>query len=449
MSRFLILFTILATILITIAPITTIAQDLNFTSSNRDLLGLGNRSLVSSSPQTNFLNSITNQGRGLQINGLANFDIQDMVVADFNADSILDIAAISSDVTPKGQGLITILFGSGDGSFSLPKTFPTTKKPLVMAAFDIDLDAVTDLVIAEDGLIEIFSGFLLNTDKITSRDKLGDPNFGGNGLLTFAGKAMSISLARLDQDGTPDIVLLSSDNFSGQIEIFLTADNNGSFTLTPNFTFSTVGRVNDGPGSQKALAIGISNLPDPQTTSIDSDLDIFIATSSGVEIFENSLPNFVSQPLLTTNKPISQIIIQDVTRDNKADILALSPQTNTLLEFPTNNNSYADILEFSIVSSAVSFTLFNFNNDGIFDLAIIAQPNNNSSPIDPINSSNGNIFVLTGTRFGTFQNPLPLALDSNILVNNPSVMIAAKIDRSTANDDLMVTKYSLNKLSPI
>lgn len=446
MSRFLILILILATILITIVPITTFAQDLNFTSTNRDILGLGNRSLVSSSPQTNFLNSITNQGRGLQVNGLPNFNIQDMVVADFNADSILDVASISSDITSKGQGLITLLFGSGDGSFSFPKTFPTTKTPFAIAASDIDLDGVTDLAIAENGLIEIFSGFLLNTDKVTNRDRLGDPNFGGNGLLTFGGKAVSIAFARLDPDATPDLVILFTQSFSGQVEIFLTADNNGSFTLTSNFTFSTIGSIQD---SQKALDIGVSNLADPQTASIDSDLDIFIATSSGVEIFENSLPNFVSQPLLATNKPISQIILQDVTRDNKADILALSPQTNTLLEFPTNNNSYADILEFPIVASAVSFTLFNFNNDGIFDLAIISQPNN-SSPIDPINPSNSNIFVLTGTRFGTFQNPLPLVLDSNLVIENPNVMIGARIDRLTANDDLMViSKATPNKTGGI
>ena len=410
-------------------------QDVNFNATNRDLVGVGNRNLVAASPKTQLLNSAINEGRGLQVNSLNTFDIQDIAIADFNGDGLSDIATISSESTNISKGTLSIFISTGDGSFFLPQTFPTTNKPFVLTASDIDTDGVTDLAVVENGLVEIFSGFLLNTGQVTARDRLGDPNANpsGHGLLIFGGIPISTAFARLNSDSIPDLVIVSAAQSFAQCEIFLSTNN--TFTSTANFTFSTVGSVSIGAGSQKTLAIAAANLPDPQTATVDTDLDIFIATSMGIEIFENAPPNFVSQPISTVNGKVSQVITADLNRDGKTDILALDKTSGIVFDILGFNNGYDAPIAVPSQANAITFALVN-SNSGFLDIAVLTGSQSQNSP--------NSIVILSGTRFGTFQFSNILPNDPTTSINSPSVLAVGRLDRSSIGDDIVIGQRAIN-----
>src|SRR6266446_9067836 len=74
-------------------------QDFRFVSVNNQLSDLGNHGAVGVSARTGFLNTLINDGRGLQPNSLPNFNTIDLAVGRFNSDGLSDIAAISADDT--------------------------------------------------------------------------------------------------------------------------------------------------------------------------------------------------------------------------------------------------------------------------------------------------------------------------------------------------------------
>ena len=421
-------------------------QDVNFNAINRDLAGLGNRNLVAASPRSHLLNSAINEGRGLQVNGLNTFDVQDIAIADFNSDGMADIATISSEPFNNSKGTISLFLATGDGNFSLPQTFPTTNKPFVLTAIDGDNDGLIDLAVVENGLVEIFSGFLLNTGLITPRDRLGDPNNNpsGNGLLISAGTPISTAFIKLNADSISDLVVVSATATESlaQCDIFLS--DNGNLTTKP-VMLKTVGSVEVGAGSQKTLAIAAANLPDPQTAKVDKDLDIFIATSLGIEIFENTTTNFVAQPILTLSSKVSQVIAGDLNSDSKTDILALDKTSGVVFDILAFNDGYAVPITVQSRPNAITFALFNSNTSSLLSMAILTSSSSQSSQ--------NSIVVLSANRFGIFQFSNILPSDPTISINNPSVLAIGRPGRvpalpppatpSAGGDDILIGQHAI------
>src|SRR5262249_11551831 len=136
----------------------------------------------------------------------------------------------------------------------------------------------------------------------TSPDRIGNPNANppGKALKTAAGsRVVALALGRLDNDSVVDIVVAEQGAATGMFEVFLTAANGGKYNSSgiANIAMNTKGAIGmPGSAAPRAIAIGQSNLADPTSGSVDSDLDIFVATSMGIEIFENTLPTFTPQP---------------------------------------------------------------------------------------------------------------------------------------------------------
>ncbi len=121
-------------------------------------------------------------------------DVPPVLIADFNSDGILDIAALTRDPST-GRSAVDLLLGVGDGDFT-QRSAPLSEPNCVgLAAADFNGDGHTDLAVSSAN------------ETITAL--LGD---GTGGFTPLAPQKVNISTGRLaagdfNNDGIPDLVL--------------------------------------------------------------------------------------------------------------------------------------------------------------------------------------------------------------------------------------------------
>ena len=90
---------------------------------------------------------------------------QSIVVADVNADLLLDLVFANFDNSDLG-----ILLGNGNGTFQPQSTFATGWKPQALAVTDVSGDGVPDIVVANSGDNNV--GVLLGNGNGTFQNQL-------------------------------------------------------------------------------------------------------------------------------------------------------------------------------------------------------------------------------------------------------------------------------------
>src|SRR5439155_15259025 len=152
-----------------------------------------------------------------------------------------------------------------------------------MAVGDVDNDGVSDVVVAEQGFVEVFTRFFLINNKMTAQDRIGDPTKPNGALKTASNNIVSIALGRINSDAFLDIVVAEKGDNTGQFEVFSTGTlgklgSAGPPQLLKGFLMSS---------SPRAIAIQQTNLIDPSLNLVDTDMDVIVVSTSGIEIFEN------------------------------------------------------------------------------------------------------------------------------------------------------------------
>jgi hypothetical protein len=442
----------------------------NIANGNLAPGGIGNTGATGASVITGYLGTSTNVVT--QPNGLGTFSVTDVGAGDFNADGFLDIVAVSSDDVD-GDGLndtgdIVVFAGLGDGTFGVPLSINQTfgidlngdgvvdglndltfvfGLPNSVAVGDIDLDNFADFVVGEDffgigaGTIETYSGLFIAT--------LGGAatQFDDFGFAFDTFPVNSVAFGRLNDDSFLDIVY--SQPLS--IAVFTIGSTLGGYDIgggsTTNFSFisSPVGTANGGTivPAPRAVAVQQSNVLDlaAGNTQIDSDLDIFVATSSGIDIIENNTPvgsPFVQASLVANlvaggSAPVG-VIAQDVTSDNIIDVLALNRGSGTVSTYVASSVlGYAAPRQSLTGANPVSFTLFNFNGAGGLDLLVSNSGTGGVialGSVSVLNNGGGGVFT-TARTFG------PNTPQGDPLFN-PMGVTAGKFDLASATDDIVV-----------
>jgi hypothetical protein len=193
--------------------------------------------------------------------------IRALAVGDFNGDGIPDLVTANSTF---GTGSsVSVLLGTGFGTFGNPTTYLVGKDPASVAVGDFNGDGIPDLAVANsrDGTVSVLLG-----------DGHGGFSPAASSPFPVGADPLSVAVGDFNRDGIPDLAV--ANYLSHSVSVLL-GDGHGGFSPAASSPFPIGTSV--GPES---LAVGDFNgdgAPDVVTTSPASSI-------STVEVLLNQTP---------------------------------------------------------------------------------------------------------------------------------------------------------------
>jgi hypothetical protein len=306
---------------------------------------------------------------------------QTVVAGDFNGDGIIDLA-----VTDSGGNSISVLLGSGNGSFQTPVPYPAGFNPYALAAGDFNGDGKVDLVSVVGAGVVFLPGN-------------GDGTFRAPQTIPYGSSQVSwIAAGDFNRDGKADLVFAFFQ--TGQLSVLL-GNGDGTFRASP--------AINAGPGS---VAVGDFNgdgIADlvAGNSSINS---VSVVVGNGDGTFQNPVT-------LTSGTHPASVAVGDFNGDGKQDFVAANQFSNNVSVFlNSGNGSFAPAVNYGAGQQPVSVVVGDFNGDGKADIAVA-------------NLIDGTISILTGNGDGTFQTAVNYAAG-----RGPTSVVTADFNRDGRAD---------------
>jgi hypothetical protein len=407
-----------------------VGADFGFTATQAVLPGVGNLGVTGAGTPLDAPNGILDApdlfARGLQLNLLSTFNVVDVALADVDHDGIADIVAVGND--PAGSRFV-LMTGLGDGTFSFPVTVAVSD-PRAIAVGDVDLDGSTDVAVAEQECFGIscqpvvlfFDGAALAT--------FPGGSFAPNGTirqhLVLPGTTAPVSVAfgRLNGDAIGDLVVAEEGNPG----VVVTALANGIGGYPTMVQTSLAGTV--APPAPRAVTIAPSNL------TADTDLDVFVATSNGVEILENDGSGAFAPGAATGNGTLTAgtspagVVVEDVTGDGVADVLAINRGSGTLSTFVANSmtTGYQPVVTSTVGANPIALTTMRFDGDASRDVAVVNGGNGLS----------GTVTFLAGNGAGSFTTAVTASGGDGSPIFTPRSIAAGHVDVASGTDDIVI-----------
>jgi hypothetical protein len=317
--------------------------------------------------------------------------VAQMVLADFNGDAHLDLAAaLYSD-----PGRVVVRLGVGDGTFTPPTDYPLASPPTDLTIGDFNGDGILDLATA-------------------------NPHLGGGSLLTGDGSgtfaAVSIALtgvptkvrsADFDGDSTDDLLVYDIAADTDVLRVFL-SDGTGAFLLASTVDVGTNFR---------------DSLPGPPADyDTDGTVDLVVYGNFGVHLFRGAGDGTFPTRAQIFAGDVDQVAVADFDGDLKADIAALRAfGANVTVLSGNDDGTFAMTVSNSLgKAGATGLLAANFNQDARMDL-VLADFNL------------AMLQVRMGNGDGTFVTPR--IIEDRALVNGTvNWVVAADFNRDGAMD---------------
>jgi hypothetical protein len=319
--------------------------------------------------------------------------------ADFNADGKLDLA-----IANQGSNDVSILLGTGTGTFGTASNFAVGASPYSVASADFNGDGKLDLVVANSGSnnVSIIVGSGTGSFGVASNFAVGSipysvsvADFNGDGNMDIAtanaasnnvsvllgtgtGSFASainynagtgpqfITNADFNRDGIVDLAV--ANNGSNNVSILI-GTGSGTFGVATNFT---VGTAPYAIASNDFNRDGIKDLVVVNYSS--NDVSVLLGTGTG---------SFgVATNFATGFHPVS-VASADFDADGKVDLAVVNNGTNNVsVLLGDGTGSMATATDFATGTGSISITTSDFNEDGKIDLAVL-------------NATSANVSVLT------------------------------------------------------
>lgn len=334
-------------------------------------------------------------GAGAYPNGITN--------ADFNRDGIDDIAVVSQD-----SSVFYCYLGNGDGTFNLASVNPTSYVSVDITSADFDNDGIMDVAVTGyfNGYLHIFKG-------------KGDGTFNEPINLSIS-SPWAISKGDFNRDGKIDLVVTNRSG-SGMVSVLI---GKGDCTFESPAHYEVGGEpwgvsVNDFDGD------GIS--------------DLAIACGQGYEGYALKIlkgkGDGTFQSVFSRNfQSIKGVVSEDFNHDGKKDIAVLCYDRIVILinttEFKISGTFSEPVNYWVTGQSPVDVITYDFNNDGILDIAVSVST-----------QDGGNVLIYTGKNDGTFNSPVSYQFPAGFY---PQYLTTSDFNRDGKPD--IAVSSSVNKL---
>ena len=300
-----------------------------------------------------------------------------VVVGDFNKDGKPDIA------TSNSSG-VSILLGTGTGSFGTATNFSGGNKALALG--DFNSDGNLDLAELRNNPGE------LPTDQVAILLGNGTGSFGAaTSFYVGEPRPNAVAVGDFNTDGKPD---LATANFEGYVSIFLG-------TGTGSFVAATYFNVGTNPQSVVARDFNADGILDLATANYNSN-NVSILLGTGTGSF-GSVTNFN----VGTNP--RSVVAEDFNADGKLDLATANNQSNNVsILLGTGTGSFGAATNFNAGTSPYSVTVGDFNSDNKSDLAVANSGTNSNTVSILLGDGTGNFGA--AANFGAGTNPYSVAV---------------------------------------
>lgn len=313
----------------------------------------------------------------------------EVVVADFNGDGVLDLATAN-----RNGASISVLLGNGDGTFGAGVTYAVGNLALTIEAADLDGDGDIDITVANGNDLSI-SVLFGNGDGtfVTHQTYVFDPD-----APPYPGVIMGHTMADFDGDGDVDIALIT---LTASLVLIMPNDGTGTFN-----SYQVVDEIT-----------GFTFPVDLETGDLDGDGDadlIMEYGSSTMRVYlNNGNATFVRPPDFAMVGHDIMTPLADLNGDGILDIAlnnTVNPGGYISVVFGNGDGTFGPVTTYN-VDRPSGITSADFDGDGYIDLAVTSYATFNT------------VSVMLGKGDGTFADPLPFATAAN-----PECPVAADFD---------------------
>jgi phospholipase C len=333
---------------------------------------------------TNVTASVSLGGSALPVGG----GPRQLASGDFNRDGKLDLVTANS-----GDNTLSVLLGSGDGTFTAAASVPVGHGPVGVVVGDFNADTQLDLAVANsaDNSILVLLGngdgtFLQANSLITPEpDSLTIGDFNQDGDLDLAavnGISNEVSVFLGRGDGTfahastpkgighsPSSIAAGDLRSNGLLDLLVTnsADNNSTVLLGLGDGTFTAKSPNPGTGHNPQFLAAADFDQDGK-----QDLAVANGTDNSVSILRgNGDGTFALKTTLATNSSPASIAAGDFNGDGVPDLaIADSTSNNVALFLGNGDGTFSAPINFPVGGSPTSLLAADFNDDGRLDLAV-------------------------------------------------------------------------------
>ncbi|MEQ1643361.1 MAG: FG-GAP-like repeat-containing protein, partial [Pyrinomonadaceae bacterium] len=319
-----------------------------------------------------------------------------VAVGDFNGDGEQDLVTANFS-----SGDVSVLIGTGTGSFGAASNFTAGTSPYSVAVGDFNGDGAQDLAVAN-----------VNSHHVSILMGTGTGGFGMVSNFAVGISPRSVAVGDFNGDGVPDLAVANYDSSNVSV---LTGTGTGSFGIASNFT-AGLGAV--------SVAVGDFNGDGDQdlvVANYDSN-NVSILTGTGTGSF-GAASNFS----VGTN-PLS-VAVGDFNGDGTQDLaVANFISNNVSILTGTGTGSFGAASNFNVGTSPYSVAVGDFSADGVQDIAIA-------------NYNSNNVSILAGTGTGNF------GAASNFNVGTNPFSVAVGDFNGDGNQDIASANTGSNNIS--
>lgn len=282
-------------------------------------------------------------------------NVIDITVGEFNQDGLLDLAVVGG---PSPNYVAAVLFGNGNGGFSVPTSFPIGSDPQEITTADFNNDSRMDIITAD------FNGRVA-----AILPNIGNGNFG---------TAITISTGGI----TAAPIAIVTGNFNNDNnQDFLTVNNDETVSVrlgNGNFTFNTP------PSSPTNLS---GTLQDIEVGDFNRDGILDFATASSSDVVTVQLGTGIGtftqpfNPFPVTNVA-NHLAVADFNADSKPDIASanngLSGNNNLSVLLNASGGNFSQAHNFTAeVGISEKVYAIDFDRNRSPDLLILKEVGDN------------------------------------------------------------------------